>query len=71
MCKALQNLLDEGIQIGEERGEVRGISIGEARGNLIRLLSQIRTKILKNKPIDRRSANENLKKRNYRVGIGR
>ncbi len=59
MCKALQDLLNEGIQIGEERGisigEARGISIGEERGimeGVCRIILQIKKKIIKGKSIE-------------------
>ena len=32
MCTAFRQMREEGIQIGEKRGEERGIQIGEKRG---------------------------------------
>ena len=41
MCTAFRQMREEGIQIGEKRGEERGIQIGEERVNqLIRMLLQ-------------------------------
>ena len=49
MCTAFRQMREEGIQIGEKRGEERGIQIGEKRGiqigeervnQLIRMLLQ-------------------------------
>ncbi len=52
MCEAIQQMVDEGIMLGEKRGEKRGEERGEKRGEMQKTLAIARRMLEKNYPME-------------------
>ena len=46
MCKAIEDIRNDSIAIGEARGEARGVAIGEVKGFLDAMISLVKDGIL-------------------------
>ena len=53
MCEAIQQMVDEGIMLGEKRGEKHGEERGEKRGEMQKALAIARRMLEKTTPWSR------------------